>query len=112
MDSPHVIVLFGATGDLSRRKLLPGLLHLYQAELLKECRIIGTSLDDMDDEQFVKFARAACEEFAGDDDLNGKWDEFAAMLSFVPQTDGSKGLADAVKTKEKELEALGEADRL
>jgi glucose-6-phosphate 1-dehydrogenase len=112
MDSPHVIVLFGATGDLSRRKLLPGLLHLYQAELLKECRIIGTSLDDMDDEQFVKFARAACEEFAGDDDLNGKWDEFSAMLSFVPQTDGSKGLADAVKAKEKELEALGEADRL
>ena len=26
--APHVIVLFGATGDLSRRKLLPGLLHL------------------------------------------------------------------------------------
>ena len=25
---PHVIVLFGATGDLARRKLLPGLLHL------------------------------------------------------------------------------------
>ena len=25
---PHVIVLFGATGDLSRRKLLPGLAHL------------------------------------------------------------------------------------
>jgi glucose-6-phosphate 1-dehydrogenase len=111
MEHPHVIVLFGATGDLSRRKLLPGLLHLYQADLLKDCRIIGTSLDDLDDEGFVKFAREACEEFAGDD-LNGNWDEFAAMLSFVPQTAGSKGLADAVKTQEKELEALGEADRL
>ena len=34
MEQPHVIVLFGATGDLSRRKLLPGLLHLFQAGLL------------------------------------------------------------------------------
>ncbi len=28
MEQPHVVVLFGATGDLARRKLLPGLLHL------------------------------------------------------------------------------------
>ncbi|MDX6326713.1 MAG: glucose-6-phosphate 1-dehydrogenase [Nocardioidaceae bacterium] len=111
MEHPHVIMLFGATGDLARRKLLPGLLHLYQAELLKNCRIIGTSLDEMDDDQFVKFARAACEEFAGAD-IDGRWDEFAAMLSYVPQTAGSKGLADAVKAQEKELEALGQADRL
>jgi glucose-6-phosphate 1-dehydrogenase len=33
---PHVIVLFGATGDLARRKLLPGLFHLAQAGLLPE----------------------------------------------------------------------------
>ena len=43
---PHVIVLFGATGDLARRKLLPGLFHLSQAGLLPECRIVGTSLDE------------------------------------------------------------------
>ena len=49
---PHVVVLFGATGDLSRRKLLPGLLHLYQAGLLPQCRILGTSLDDFDGEDF------------------------------------------------------------
>ena len=40
----HVIVLFGATGDLARRKLLPGLFHLHAAGLLpKEYRIIGVS---------------------------------------------------------------------
>ncbi len=49
---PHVIVLFGATGDLARRKLLPGLFHLAQAGLLPECRIVGTSLDDFDDDGF------------------------------------------------------------
>ena len=36
MEQPHVVVLFGATGDLSRRKLLPGLLHLYEAGLLRD----------------------------------------------------------------------------
>ena len=40
----HVIVLFGATGDLAKRKLLPGLFHLHAAGLLpKEYRIIGAS---------------------------------------------------------------------
>ena len=36
MEQPHVVVLFGATGDLARRKLLPGLLHLLEAGLLDE----------------------------------------------------------------------------
>ncbi len=40
----HVIVLFGATGDLAKRKLLPGLFHLHAAGLLPhEYRIIGSS---------------------------------------------------------------------
>ena len=38
----HVIVLFGATGDLARRKLLPGLFHLARAGLLPDrYRVIG-----------------------------------------------------------------------
>ncbi len=40
----HVIVLVGATGDLARRKLLPGLFHLSEAGLLPErFRIVATS---------------------------------------------------------------------
>ena len=58
------MVLFGATGDLARRKLLPGLFHLAQAGLLPEFRIVGTSLDDLDDEGFRTFARGALDEFA------------------------------------------------
>jgi len=63
---PHVIVLFGATGDLARRKLLPGLFHLTQGGLLPECRILGTAIDDLDDEGFRNFVRSALEEFAHD----------------------------------------------
>ena len=42
---PQVVVLFGATGDLARRKLLPGLFHLASAGFIPDCRIIGVSLD-------------------------------------------------------------------
>src|SRR5271154_5785325 len=60
---PHVIVLFGAAGDLSRRKLLPGLYRLNQHNRLPEFRIIGTSIDELDDDAFRRFARDACDEF-------------------------------------------------
>ena len=60
---PNVIVMFGATGDLARRKLLPGLFHLTCSQLAPEIRIIGTSLDEMDSETFRKLVSKACNEF-------------------------------------------------
>ena len=89
---PHVIVLFGATGDLSRRKLLPGLFHLFRAGLLPECRIVGTSLDDLDDDGFRAFARAALDEFA----RHGVTDErlgraSRARCATCPQSAGPDG---------------------
>src|SRR6202142_4211842 len=77
---PHVMVLFGATGDLARRKLLPGLFHLAQAGLLPECRIIGTSLDDLDDDGFRTFVRGALDEFAHHGVPDSLWAEFSATL--------------------------------
>ena len=45
----HVIVLFGATGDLAKRKIIPGLFHLASAGLLPErYRIIGDGMDEPD----------------------------------------------------------------
>src|SRR6266702_3927397 len=58
----HVIVLFGATGDLAKRKLLPGLFHLHAAGLLpKEYRIIGVSPHNaaLTTEQFREHAEQA-----------------------------------------------------
>jgi glucose-6-phosphate 1-dehydrogenase len=82
---PHVMVLFGATGDLARRKLLPGLYHLSQAGLLPECRIIGTSLDDLDDDGFRAYTRGALDEFAHHGVVDEHWDEFAPCLSYMCQ---------------------------
>ena len=59
---PQVVVLFGATGDLARRKLLPGLYHLASKGFIPVCRIIGVSLDDIDVEGFRQIARKALED--------------------------------------------------
>jgi glucose-6-phosphate 1-dehydrogenase len=105
MEQPHVVVLFGATGDLARRKLLPGMLHLFEAGLLRDCRIVGTSLDDLDTEQFVKLARDAIDEFSHPFDDESCWDDFAKRLAFVRQSDGPQALAAAVTEAEKQLAA-------
>ena len=58
------LLLFGATGDLSRRKLLPSLCALDAEGLLPEnLKIIGTARSDLDDAAFRDLARAALEEF-------------------------------------------------
>jgi glucose-6-phosphate 1-dehydrogenase len=100
---PHVIVLFGATGDLARRKLLPGLLHLARSGLLPNCRIIGTSLDDLDDERFRKLAHKAWDEFSNRGVPEDECAAFAETLSYVAQEDGPAALADAVARAEAEL---------
>ena len=56
----HVIVLFGALGDLSRRKLLPGLFHLDRAGLMPErYKVIGTSRKGGSEDDFRAVARTA-----------------------------------------------------
>ncbi len=58
LDSPTFLIIFGITGDLSRRKLLPALWHLYRHHLLpRKFRIIGFSRRDFSDELFASFVR-------------------------------------------------------
>ena len=100
---PHVIVLFGATGDLARRKLLPGLLRLSQSGLLPEYRIIGTSLEEMDEAEFHEFALKACREFARQDIVEDHWPEFQPRLHYVSQAHGPTALSEAVARAESGL---------
>jgi glucose-6-phosphate 1-dehydrogenase len=99
---PHVIVLFGATGDLARRKLIPGLFHLEQVGLMPEdYRIIGSTLEDLDDDSFRQHARGALDEFCrmGVDDP--EWQAFESRLAFAPAR--ADALHDAVATAEQEI---------
>ena len=48
-----VMVLFGAAGDLTKRKLIPSLFNLAKAKLLpKDFAVLGVSVDDLTLEQF------------------------------------------------------------
>ena len=100
---PHVIGLFGATGDLAKRKLLPGLLHLTDAGLIPDCRIVGISLEDIDDEAFRALARDACERFGRKIHDAAAVDAFVSRLSYVPQGAGPAALAHEVHRVEGEL---------
>jgi glucose-6-phosphate 1-dehydrogenase len=82
-DEKHLIVLFGATGDLARRKLLPGIMHLVSSGLVGESRIVGVSLDEFDDSSFTEFARAACAEFGTRSPSDEQWATFARTLHYV-----------------------------
>ena len=58
------IVVFGATGDLSQRKLIPALFHRFeQGQMPIDARIIGTSRREMTDDEFRNFATTALETY-------------------------------------------------
>ena len=101
---PQVVVLFGATGDLAKRKLLPGLFHLAMSGLLPGYRIVGVSLDDIDREQFRALVRASLDEFYTRSFAEGDWSRFAAALDYVSTDAGPGALSDAVHAAERDLE--------
>jgi glucose-6-phosphate 1-dehydrogenase len=113
--APHVIVLFGATGDLAKRKLIPGLAYLDQSELAPDVQIIGTSLEDLTDDEFKELARTAIDEFGTHKLTDAQWANFAKMVTYVPQSAGAEALAAAVAEAEAKLAGdggTGEVQRL
>jgi glucose-6-phosphate 1-dehydrogenase len=101
----HVIVVFGAAGDLARRKLLPGLFHLAAAGLLPDrYQIIGSSRRALTDEQFRDLAREAAAEFGTSKPTGPAWQAFQQQLSFASADPArTDSLAEAVARAEKEI---------
>ena len=107
---PMTIVLFGATGDLARRKLLPGLYYLFVSGLLPhEWRLIGVAEEDLSPEDFRRHVRAVIEEFGRLDPGGDAWGEFAARITYVGgrfAPGGTDGLRAAVEASISTLESL------
>ena len=100
----QVIVLFGATGDLARRKLLPGMFHLAEAGLMPgRFRIVGAARGDLGADEFRDLARAAIEGSGRRPASPEAWDRFAESLRFVSVGDGFEALGDAVADARSEL---------
>lgn len=79
---PTTLVIFGATGDLTRRKLMPALFNAYQKERLPEnLHIIGSGRREWGDEKFRAEMQAGLREFA--DNYNEQdWNAFGPMLHY------------------------------
>ena len=101
----HVIVMFGATGDLARRKLLPGLFRLAAAGLMPDAyQIIGSSRRDLTGEQFREHARQAISEFGTVKPAGEAWEAFQRRLSFASAEPGrTDSLTAAVERAEREI---------
>ena len=87
MPDDHVVVLFGATGDLAKRKLLPGLFRLSQVGLLpRGIRIIGTSPVELDEQGFRDHVRDSLAQFAHPAPTDEEQDAFAQIVSYAVST--------------------------
>ena len=102
----HVIVIFGANGDLARRKLLPSLYHLYREGMMPEdFRIIGSSRSQISDQEFIDLACDSVSEH-GRCEIDESWDSFAKRLSYAPTAfgpDNTSEVEEDVYRAEKEL---------
>ncbi|MCU1619130.1 MAG: glucose-6-phosphate 1-dehydrogenase [Modestobacter sp.] len=88
---PTVFVLFGATGDLARRMVLPAFFELAERGLLPEdWRLVGNGRGDVSHEDFRARVHEALTEFGPSPD-HGPWEEFSKRLRFAG---GGFGKAD------------------
>jgi glucose-6-phosphate 1-dehydrogenase len=101
--APHVIVLFGATGDLAKRKLIPGLAYLDQSALAPDIRVVATSLEDLSDEEFGALAKKAVDSFGSHELTDEQWASFMKKVRYIPQSAGPEALAGAVADAESQL---------
>ncbi len=78
------IVIFGASGDLTQRKLIPALYNLYRKKRLPEpFTIVGVSRSPLSHDAFRAHLHAAAQQFSGDTFDAGTWQAFAQRLFYL-----------------------------
>jgi glucose-6-phosphate 1-dehydrogenase len=81
---PCVVVIFGATGDLTRRKLMPALCRLLGEGCLDGVRVLGVGRSDMTDDMFRAFVREALDKSKKTEHLDeNEWRRFAERLHYL-----------------------------
>jgi glucose-6-phosphate 1-dehydrogenase len=100
----QVIVLFGATGDLAKRKLLPGMFHLAQVGLMPEgFRIVGAARKELGDDEFRDLARDSIFGSGRKPEDPAAWERFSESLRFASVGDGFEALGAEIGRAREEL---------
>jgi glucose-6-phosphate 1-dehydrogenase len=95
---PTVVVIFGASGDLTKRKLLPALFHLEQSNLLpEEFSVVGVARRPLQGE-FEKDMREGILQFGGVQEGEKKLDEFMGKVSYFAMNFDDPGGYDKLNT--------------
>ncbi len=81
---PHTIVIFGASGDLTKRKLIPALFRLWMKRRLpEETKILGVSRTEFSHDAWRTLLRESTSEFAGKDFEEQEWASFAKSIFYL-----------------------------
>ncbi len=110
---PCVMVIFGASGDLTQRKLMPALYQLARQQLLpREFSVVGFARSPMSDEAFRDKMKKAVAEFSRTGPLDMTvWDRFARSLRYLSaeyrDSSSYRGLAELLATLDRERGTQG-----
>lgn len=81
---PTTIVIFGASGDLTQRKLIPSLFNLYCKDRLPEqFRIVGYGSSEFTSDSFREHLSEGMEEFSNAEYTKRDWKEFASHIEYI-----------------------------
>lgn len=98
------LVIFGASGDLTRRKLIPAMFQLYRKGRLKEkLRIVGFSRSEFSHEEWREKLTESTQTFAGANFDAQAWAEFAKRIYYHP---GDIGQAEDFQSLAKFLDEI------
>src|SRR3954462_7161545 len=110
---PLTIVIFGASGDLTARKLVPALFQAFgKGRVPADARIVGVSRSPMTDDQFRTHLVAGAKAATGKAGDEGKWKEFAGRLHYVAGDAAAAGGLDRLRDWLREREGDRGGDRL
>jgi len=94
------MLLFGGTGDLVTRKLLPALYRRYAAgQVCAESRIYGVARTALSRTEYVAQAEAACREFLGKEFDAVQWRAFSGLLDYLKVDAAAEADYAALKTR-------------
>jgi glucose-6-phosphate 1-dehydrogenase len=103
---PTVLILYGGTGDLAKRMVLPAIYELFTRGLLPEkWKLVGNGRGDVSHEDFQGRIRESLEEFS-DAPEEGPWKEFASNVMFAGggfREDNPGSLLDVIEEAKKDL---------
>ena len=105
-DESCTLVIFGASGDLTRRKLLPALWSMFQSRVLPEpFAVVGVARSEMTNEQFRTRMREAITDFARVQPPSTRvWDRFAQALFYYAGDPADAGIYGGLTSYLKQVE--------